>query len=397
MPKDIVILKHIKSKRGVEMRKVFFIIASILLLSILSESSTAQTSNARVKSFDMKYLGYDQGYNAFRLLVNISMNKAGHLTYIEEYYTIDGNNNPKFVSSGRYFDDNVVEDENSNFNVTFEMLRPPSYLSYTLVKAIIMFDNERIVEAWLTKQKDFNDNTNSGDDIPESRAQNIDKFEIREKKIFVDYPVKFEYSTLGTIYEVNVTGNATDDTALRVDILKGVPSLTYRPGGIIFKYFDISADNQKIKSLSIKYKVENSWLKDNNIKSLGIVRWDSDNKIWVGLSTKVIDKDNDYIYLESLSTDLTSFAIVGFIQLPNANVTQKHNEPPKSEINTTKQGVSMQVANNETKQEISVDGATQGTPQETEKEPLIRNMPGFETILGFVSIAIIAIKIKRRK
>lgn len=368
------------------MRKVLIVILATLAITILSVNSVAQ-SDVQVKYFQMKYLGFDRFNNGYKLSVNISINEPGSVTYIEEYYNIDSNNNPRLINTRRFYGGETIPFEDGiSFNVTFEILRPPAYTNdgYRLIKSIILVDDKRIFEKWLTKNIDFDDNTASPEDGSAlTEIQNIDKYEIREKNMVTNLSVTFVYSTLGIIYEVNVTGSKNRELSLKVEQLKGRSSLTYKPDGIIYKYINIIADNENIKEISIKYKIERSWIKDNNIDKLGLLTWDGINKKWLGSSTKLIANDSEYLYFESTSTGPSQFAIVG-IPKPtiNNNVSKTNNTQNGTNTNNTSAKANI-IQINQTNQ-ANLKG----------KEPLIRNIPGFESILAIVILILLS---KRRK
>ncbi len=100
-----------------------------------SENITVKTQT--IFSIRTKSLGIDRNWNAQRILVNITTEKLGHLTYIEYYYSVDSNGNPKFYSSGRYYDQKITGNK-----LSFEILRPRrGSKTYTLVEAKAMINN----------------------------------------------------------------------------------------------------------------------------------------------------------------------------------------------------------------------------------------------------------------
>lgn len=161
------------------------VIVTVILLSLIPVSGTAQQGDVHVR-FQTKYLEFDKNMNSYKLLVNISTDKPGHVVYLEEYYTVDSNSNPKFVSSGR-FDGGELVKTSSSYNASFEILRPVSHggKTYTLAKSVILLDNQRVLEYWLTKNRDFIDNTDTGndDDTLLTELQNIDRHETEEKHL----------------------------------------------------------------------------------------------------------------------------------------------------------------------------------------------------------------------
>ena len=286
----------------------------IFIYNILVYNTTA-VSKPHV-SLDIKNVGHDEYLNLNRLNANVSLDVPGHMTYVEEYYTIDGNSNPKLCCSGTYFDGQLIQYNDANdtnityYNASFDILRPKPNKgkTYTLTKAIILLDGSRIYEKWLTKNVTFIDNTVSGINGG-STIGNIDTYETREN-ILSNQPVTFVYTSLGSIYEINATGNG--QTSLRVEILKDAPSGTHLSKGIAYKYANIITDNYNINQLFLRFKIENSWITNGNISSLGLFVWYNENKIWNSLPTKQINKDNNYMYFESeYNISNTPIAIIG--------------------------------------------------------------------------------------
>ncbi len=119
------------------------LITAILILSIGGVSQ----EDAKV-SITTKYLGVDKNWNTLKVLVNITISGLGHLMYIEEYYSIDSNSNPKFFSSSRYHDSNLTGNK-----LSFEILRPKAAKSYSLIKSVVLLDNKIVFEKWYSLKK----------------------------------------------------------------------------------------------------------------------------------------------------------------------------------------------------------------------------------------------------
>lgn len=342
------------------------LIITVILFSLIPVITTAQQDDVSVR-FQTKYIEFDQNLNSYRLLVNISTNKPGHVIYLEEYYTVDGKSNPKFVSSGR-FDGGELVKTNSSYFASFEILRPVPHggKTYTLAKSVILLDNQRVLEYWLTRNKDFIDNTGTSDedDTLVTELQNIDRYETREKILVKGSPVTFEYSSLDVIYEINVTGNANGEVELRVELLKGRPSNTDKAGGIAYRYIDMSADSNKLGEIALKYRVENSWMKNRSIPDInvGMFSWNGTGKKWELLLTRIIDKDGRYTYYESVAPGLASFAIAGNPSKANSTANK-----------TTVKG----------------NGSVNSSAINGTREPLIRDIPGFGFISAVASLILI--------
>lgn len=337
----------------------------IVAVMFLPWAAHAQQGSVAVK-FQIKYLGFDNYNNGFRMHVNVSTSAPGHLTYMEEYYTLDSDSNPKYVAS-KSFDGGDLVKVNKSYNASFEILRPTG--SYKLVKSVFLLDGSRIFEYWLTKNRDFIDNTPAADDGEDallSGIRNIDRFEVREKVIFPDTAVAFNYTTLGDISEVDVTGAGKDDISLKVELLKGRDSLTANPGVPVYRYFNIRSDSVHIQNISVEYRVQNAWITKNI--SVRLASWDSGSKIWRVIPTNVAGNDSEYTYFKSRSAVLPYFAIIG---LP----VQKSKAP----------AVTMK-AKNDTVKETPSAGVL----------PAMKGVPGFDYLTAFIALIMI-FRINRRK
>ncbi len=145
--------------------------------------------------------------------------------------------------------------------------------------------------------------------------ENVLKHEVKERSVSAA-PITFTYTIpeLG-IYEVVLTTSQSGIALLRIDVLKDTSKLvgTSAPG-IVYKNNNIWIDYKRVKSAFIRYKVENSWLKDNGLSEdkIKMFRWDNSNKKWIELLTNVINKDSNNTYFESQTDTIpSSFAITG--------------------------------------------------------------------------------------
>lgn len=133
------------------------VITALIFAVLLAGNAQQDTSeNVTVKtktvfSIRTKSLGIDRTVNLQRVLVNITTERSGHLTYIEYYYSVDSKGNPKFYSSGRYYDRKI-----KSGRLSFEILRPRrGSKTYTLVEARVMIDNKTIFKEFIVSGKTY--------------------------------------------------------------------------------------------------------------------------------------------------------------------------------------------------------------------------------------------------
>ena len=93
----------------------------------------------------------------------------------------------------------------------------------------------------------------------------------------------------------------------------------------------------------IKYKVENTWLKDNNVSTpnVNVFQWNKYEQRWEVLDTKPTREDSTYTYFESKANGLSQFAITGIRSEDDLKVLTDYPDrvnpiPVKSENNNIK-------------------------------------------------------------
>ncbi len=296
------------------MKKI--LVAFIAIIILLSIDSTAQNDGIQMPtmvSIHTDYLGNNNTWGFSDILINITVNKLGHLVYVEEYYTVDGSGNPKYVLSNRYYDNNITYN-----NISFQILRPFSHSGeiYNSIRGVVIFDDKRISEKWIGAVNGTHLTYDEEDeDIAKKINENIDKFEIEDRSLVANLSATYKFTTPDiAIYEVDVTSTGNEDyVSLRIDSLKGVPVFAKRFPGAVYQYLDTSLDAHQIKEIAIRYKVENSWINNNDVseENIKLFRWNNTDNKWYGLKTKIINKDTNYTYYESEATNMSQFAIAG--------------------------------------------------------------------------------------
>lgn len=341
------------------MKKI--LVAFILVIILLSIDAIAQSEiggfqiPAKV-SIHAEYLGDNKSTWGFNdVLINININRLGHLLYIEEYYTIDANENPKYITSNKYYDNNITYT-----NISFQILRPFSSSGkyYSLVRGVVILDNKRVNERWLTTTENGTHLTYTEEDIATKINENIDKFEIEDKFLIANISTTYKFTTPDlAIYEVDITSAENENSAsLRIESLKGIPIFAEQFPGAVYKYLDIALDTNKIKKISLRFKVENFWINNSDVsgENVKLFKWNTSDNKWYGLKTNLINKDTNYIYYESEAVDMSQFAIAGlrnFVMpvnqttdlIDNLNVSSRTNTmapiPPSAMTKETEQKI----------------------------------------------------------
>jgi hypothetical protein len=116
---------------------------SVAMISLLSTVCVAQqdTSNIQV-TLKSKNWGPDPAMGGSRATITITMNKIGHLAYVEEYYGTDANSQQKLYSGNRY------EANMSDYTISFDLNRPNARRQqyWSTINAKVMLDGVIVYE-----------------------------------------------------------------------------------------------------------------------------------------------------------------------------------------------------------------------------------------------------------
>ena len=158
--------------------------------------------------------------------------------------------------------------------------------------------------------------------ITETERENMNK----------DSPVSYKFDSDGNIIQfINFTGlTNSGEVTSTIELLYSVSSMVDQSlPDIIYKNFNIYigndgwANSENIADPIIKFKVEDSWIKDNNIDESTIKLNRYSNGKWDSLNTAKISKDIDYLYFEAETPGFLSFAITGKQLLtPSSNISE---------------------------------------------------------------------------
>jgi PGF-pre-PGF domain-containing protein len=150
---------------------------------------------------------------------------------------------------------------------------------------------------------------------------------VKEKydlQIYKDIVTSYKFTNLNNpILSINIVGNVNaGEIGTAVEVLRNTSSLVKSPApGNVYKNVNLwvgtsgFASPKNIKEAEIIFKIENSWISSNNIRSSSIkmVRWDGSK--WDQLETSEITKDSNFSYFNAKTNAFSSFAIT---QLGNA-------------------------------------------------------------------------------
>ncbi len=152
--------------------------------------------------------------------------------------------------------------------------------------------------------------------ISSEPSSNIAVKEYSTMNVMSGYPVKFDFvenSTCITYIKFDPTKTFRQTTAI-VEELKNTSALASTPPpGKIYKNVDIWVGEgaglpSSLKDGSVGFRVEKSWIKEQNISDSRITLQRYDNG-WKSLSTEKVGEDENYVYFEAETPGYSCFAI----------------------------------------------------------------------------------------
>ena len=144
-------------------------------------------------------------------------------------------------------------------------------------------------------------------EIPLITPETPAKVEVENSAITV-----LDISVLDTVENVGITVRELVDKPAEIAI--AAP-------GAIYRYLEIIEENitdNDISSVTITFKVEKTWIEDENIdeNTITLKRYDAENDEWVSLPTVKVDEDATYVHFSVTSPWLSYFAISGTAKSP---------------------------------------------------------------------------------
>jgi len=181
----------------------------------------------------------------------------------------------------------------------------------------------------------------SGGGSPEP-AKNVQVKEILQTFIASGKDVNFNF-TENAICVESITFRSTKTvgkTTTIVEELKNKSSLVPKlPEGVVYKSFNIWVGNsgygnsKSIENSSVNFKVNNSWVDENNINKSSIIlnRYDDEKEEWVDLPVNLTSEDDQFLHFTADVPGYFSFAITG-TESKHKKITV---EPTHTDTNST--------------------------------------------------------------
>ena len=159
-------------------------------------------------------------------------------------------------------------------------------------------------------------------------TSNIEVIEKYDLQISRDVTTSYRFTNeKNPIMFVNITGNTTlGIITTSVEILKDTSTLVKTPPeGAVYMNANIwvgtagFATPRNIKEALIRFKVRNSWISENGVSEIALMKWDGNS--WIKLETKELSKDDASTYFEGKTNAFSPFAITGVRSAPSAGIT----------------------------------------------------------------------------
>jgi PGF-pre-PGF domain-containing protein len=133
--------------------------------------------------------------------------------------------------------------------------------------------------------------------------------------------------------------NQANQVSIKVEKLAGQPAeVTHTVVGKAYQWIKITPANlneTNIETAKIRFKVNQSWISDNNVDpaTVALNRWESDH--WSKLPTTKLSEDTTYVYYESQTPGFSVFAITGETVSPVTTTTTTMTTIPTTTTTTT--------------------------------------------------------------
>ncbi len=171
--------------------------------------------------------------------------------------------------------------------------------TYDFTVETVTVDNE-------TSKEIGNMSSNETQEITEEelKGTNIDKVTVKSNKNLSD--IKITIKKLST--KPTDTDEPTEDDVSTDD--SEVESVK------VYSYMDINLSaNQTLSDgdveITINFKIEKTWLTQNNITKENVVLMRNKNGKWIKLETTVTDENNTHVFFEAVTNGTSTFAIIG--------------------------------------------------------------------------------------
>lgn len=144
---------------------------------------------------------------------------------------------------------------------------------------------------------------------------NIEAREVREMAVYAKSASTYLFKSADPVMVVAFESSSSENAVpVAVEVLKNRSKfIGENAPGKLYKYFNVfvgtSGFSRKVSNGVVAYRVNNSWLAENNIDpaDISLYKW---RGTWVKLDTEIAENRSNYTYYASLTGNFSSFAIV---------------------------------------------------------------------------------------
>ncbi len=131
---------------------------------------------------------------------------------------------------------------------------------------------------------------------------NIVKHEVVERDLMVNQSVEYSLTSPEfSIYQILINGKENEyDVSVRIEGLINTSKYAKPAPGIVYINENVGLGSVKINYISVRFRVKNSWIKDNGLENGRLpylLKWNG--SLWSVLKTNITGKDDNYTYFES--------------------------------------------------------------------------------------------------
>jgi PGF-pre-PGF domain-containing protein len=165
-----------------------------------------------------------------------------------------------------------------------------------------------------------------GGGIPPSEDfKAIEQREVREMDIIAKSAATYVFKAAGPVMAVAFESSVSENgVPVALEVLKNKSKfIGVDAPGKLYKYFNVfvgtSGFSKKVSNGVVVFRVNNSWLEENDFdpKDINLYKWQGSE--WIGKDTKIAESKPNYTYYASAVGNFSSFAITGTKKLKLAS------------------------------------------------------------------------------
>lgn len=160
---------------------------------------------------------------------------------------------------------------------------------------------------------------------PSEDFKDIEKREVREMDIVAKSAATYVFKAADPVMAVAFESSVSENgVPVALEVLKNKSKfIGVDAPGKLYKYFNVfvgtSGFSKKVSNGVVVFRVNNSWLEENDFdpKDINLYKWQGSE--WIGKDTKIAESKPNYTYYASAVGNFSSFAIAGTKKLKLAS------------------------------------------------------------------------------